>query len=365
MSDEILKVIERWQPDERLASFDEARVKQAIILPILRGLGWDTDNPDEVWPEYSVKERWVDYALLTGTTAKVFIEAKKGGEPLERHDSQLLDYACKHDGVEIAALTNGVTWWFYLPLRAGSWEQRKFSTVELNNQDKEDTTRNLLDFLSKENVSSGEAVRNAADLYEHNQKKRQILATLPEAWNQLVSEPEGLIIDLLVEKTGELCEHKPEEREVEQFLLAHLQNIRVTSPPVAVEPIPTPEPKPSDRRKGKKRKAFTVTKPTAFTFKGEPYEVKSWKEMLVRLCEILYTAHEDQFEKKVLEMKSPRGLSYFSKNPDTLKNARMISGTVIYVGTGTRGSRSAPKFAKNLIVHFGYDENDLLFEDIE
>ena len=116
MSDEILKVIERWQSDERLASFDEARVKQAIILPILRGLGWDTDNPDEVWPEYSVKERWVDYALSTGTTAKVFIEAKKGGEPLERHDSQLLDYACKHDGVEIAALTNGATWWFYLPL---------------------------------------------------------------------------------------------------------------------------------------------------------------------------------------------------------------------------------------------------------
>ena len=77
MSDEILKVIERWQSDERLASFDEARVKQAIILPILRGLGWDTDNPDEVWPEYSVKERWVDYALLTGPQQRYSSKQKR------------------------------------------------------------------------------------------------------------------------------------------------------------------------------------------------------------------------------------------------------------------------------------------------
>ena len=348
MSDEILKVIERC----------------SVVLRILNALSWDTYNLREVSPEYSVENKWVDYALLIGNTPQVFIEVKKGGEPLEKHQEQLLNYAFRQ-GVKIAILTNGVIWWFYLPLRGGSWKQRKFDAVELNNQDKEDITRNFLNFLSKENISSGNAVQNAEDLYERNEKKEEISTTLPKAWNQLVSEPDDLLVELLADKTNELCGHKPHENEVEQFMSAHLQNIRVTSPPVAVEPIPTPEPKPSDRRKGKKRKAFTVTKPTAFTFKREPYEVKSWKEMLVRLCEILYTAHEDQFEKKVLEMKSPRGLPYFSKNPDTLKNARMISGTVIYVGTGTRGSRSAPKFAKNLIVHFGYDENDLLFEDIE
>ena len=357
MSDEILKVIERWQSDERLVSFDEARVKQAIILPILRGLGWDTDNPDEVWPEYPVKERWVDYALLTGTTAKVFIEAKKGGEPLERHDSQLLDYACKHDGVEIAALTNGATWWFYLPLRAVSWEQRKFSTVELNNQDKEDTTRNLLEFLSKENVRSGDAVRNAADLYEQNQKKRRILATLPEAWNQLVGEPEGLIIDLLVEKTGGLCGHKPEGREVEQFLLAHLQDIKITKPPSAVEPVPTPEPKPSDRRK---RKAFTVTKPEAFTFNGARHEVPSWKEMILKLCKILYADHAD-FEQRVLEIRGSQGRRFFSRNADDVSEGLEINGTGIYVDTHV-SAESAKRFAEKVITEFGYDKDDLSFE---
>ena len=352
MSDKLLKVIERWQSDERLASFDEARVKQAIILPILRGLGWNTDNPDEVWPEYSVKERWVDYALLTGTTAKVFIEAKKGGEPLERHDSQLLDYACKHDGVEIAALTNGVTWWFYLPLRAGSWEQRKFSTVELNNQDKEDTTRNLLEFLSKENVSSGDAVRNAADLYDHNQKKRQILETLPEAWNQLVSEPHDWIVELLAEKTKELCEHMPEENEVEQFLLAHLQDIKITKSPDPIPPKPIPpKPKPSGSMKG--------TKPTAFTFNGTRYEVTSWSKMLVRLCEIVHSEQKSGFE-EVLRFKRGRTPDFSREQSDFKhpKQARQINRTGIFVNT-CKNADQIMQTAENLIAHFGYDKNAL------
>ena len=361
MSDEILTVIERWQSDERLASFDEARVKQAIILPILRGLGWDTDNPDEVWPEYSVKNGWVDYALLTGAMAKVFIEAKKGGESLERHDGQLLDYACKHDGVEIAALTNGVTWWFYLPLRTGSWEQRKFSTIELNNQDKEDTTRNFLDFLSKENISSGDAVQNAEYLYEQNQKKRQILATLPEAWNQLVSEPHDWIVELVAEKTRELCGHTPEENEVEQFLSVHLQNIKVTQSSTDHKP-PPPKPKHSGSIKSTKPTTFTFTKPTAFTFNGQRYKAESWRGMLVELCEIVHTTHRDRFE-EVLSLKGKKS-PYFSRNPNDLREHRMINNTGIYVEVN-QSAISAVKLARELISLFGYDENDLLFEQIQ
>lgn len=353
MSDEILKVIERWQSNERLVSFDEARVKQAIILPILRGLGWDTDNPDEVWPEYSVKERWVDYALLTGTTAKVFIEAKKGGEPLERHDSQLLDYACKHDGVEIAALTNGVTWWFYLPLRAGSWEQRKFDTVDLDKQAKGDIAQKLVNFLSKENVRSGQAVQNAEVFYE----KRQIAAILPEAWNQLVSEPEDLIVDLLVEKTKELCGAETDKITVERFLAAHLQNIKITSLLAPVEPVPIPEPKP---QKNTKRKAFTVTKPTAFTFNRQRYEVKSWKEMILKLCKILQADHAD-FEQRVLEMRGSKGRCFFSRNADDLNKGWEINGTGIYVDT-CLSAEGAKTFAEKVITEFRYDKSSLSFE---
>ncbi len=36
---------------------NEAQVKQAVILPILRELGWDDSNPAEFVPEFSVNNR--------------------------------------------------------------------------------------------------------------------------------------------------------------------------------------------------------------------------------------------------------------------------------------------------------------------
>ena len=135
---------------------------------------------------------WVDYALLIGNAPKVFIEVKKGGEPLEKHQEQLLNYSFKQ-GVKLAALTNGVTWWFYLPLQEGSWEQRKFHAVEFDKQNGTEIAQKFVDLLSKENVSSGKAVQTAEDLY----KRRQIAETLQEAWNQLV---DGTIADLSIDK---------------------------------------------------------------------------------------------------------------------------------------------------------------------
>ena len=163
MVDQVRREIERIQgyiSNGRFTQFDEANTKATAIEPILRELGWDVVDPDEVRREHSVGNRSVDYALFCDDTLKVFIEAKNGGEPLERHQQQLLDYAFA-EGVEIAVLTNGSTWWFYLPIRAVSWERRKVVTVELDQQDSTETAQKLVDVLNKENVCSGRAIQNA------------------------------------------------------------------------------------------------------------------------------------------------------------------------------------------------------------
>ena len=355
MSDGILKVIEDLQSDEELTSLSEAHVSQSVILRILDALNWSIFDHREVSSQHSVEKKSVDLALLTSNKTTVFIEVKKGGESLEKHQEQLLDYTFRH-GVKIAILTNGATWWFYLPLREGDWKQRKFDTMELGKQDKGEIVQKLVDFLDKENVSSGKAVQNAEDLY----KKHQIAVTLPEAWNQLVSEPEDLIVDLLVEKTKELCGEETDKSEVERFLLAHLQNIKITFAPVAIEPVVTPEPKPPDHRKNRKRKAFTVTKPTAFTFNGHREEVSSWKEMILKLCKILYADHAD-FEQRVLEIKGNRGRRFFSRNADDVHEGLEINGTGIYVDT-LLGAKSAKRFAEKIITEFGYGKGKLSFE---
>lgn len=355
MSDKLLKVIEDLQSDENLGSLSEADISLGVILRILDALSWNTYDRREVSPEYSVEDRWVDYALLIGNTPQAFIEVKKGGEPLEKHQKQLLDYAFRQ-GVKVAILTNGLTWWFYLSLRAVSWEQRKFTTVELDKQNRAEIVQKLVDLLSRENVRSGKAVQNAEVLY----KKHRISATLPEAWNQLVSEPEDLIVDLLVDKTKELCGEETDKSTVERFLSAHLQNIKITSLLAPVEPVPTPESKPSDPVKNTKSKKLTFRKPKAFTFNGRRYEVKAWTETLVKLCEIVYEDHEDQFEQQVSEMKG----NNFSRNPSDLRRGRVINRTGIHVEVD-RDAVGAKRFAEQLITHFGYDKSNLSFEEIQ
>jgi predicted type IV restriction endonuclease len=76
--------IETLRTNPRLNAFDEAATKQAIILPLLHQLGWNTYNIDEVTPEFSVENRRVDYSLRLSNTNEVFLEIKKAGGTVSR-----------------------------------------------------------------------------------------------------------------------------------------------------------------------------------------------------------------------------------------------------------------------------------------
>ena len=177
------------------------------------------------------------------------------------------------------------------------------------------------------------------------------MAALPKAWNQLVNEPDDLLVELVAEKVKELCKHKPDEDEVEQFLSTHLQNIKITQPPMGRKPDPPPKPKPSGSMKGKK--------PTAFTFNGTSYKVTSWSRMLVRTCEVVHSEQRSRFE-EVLSFKRGRTPD-FSREQSDFKHprpAREINKTGIFVNT-CKNADQIIQTAKNLIAHFGYDENAL------
>ena len=284
MCEEVINVIRRWQSDERLPALSEARICSAVIVPILRGLGWDVENPEEVWEQYPVEEiGTVDYALLIGNEPKVLVEVKRGGESLDRHQIQIRNYA-RIGGVSLATLTNGATWRFYLPLQGGSWERTRVGDVVFHDQNAAEITQRLIGLLSRENVNSENAIRNAKNL----QEKNRILEALPKAWEQLVND---MIPDLLAERTQELCGHRPDQSTVEQFFSAHLQQIQITPHQFAPAPVPplTPNPSPELSPSG----SVTRKKLVAFTFNGNRYEVTSWKGMLIRLCEIVHSAHRE------------------------------------------------------------------------
>ncbi|MHC4792412.1 MAG: hypothetical protein ACYS8Y_13465 [Planctomycetota bacterium] len=57
-------------------------------------------------------------------------------------------------------MTNDVTWWFHLPLNEGSWEQRRFYTIDILEQDFNDITDRLVEFLSKARTDSGQGIES-------------------------------------------------------------------------------------------------------------------------------------------------------------------------------------------------------------
>ena len=91
---ELLELVERLA--ERIGAHrqvlaqSEAATRSALIDPLLRALGWDTEDPSVVIPEYSIPSNSTraDYALFgSAATAEprrpdVIVEAKKLGEGL-------------------------------------------------------------------------------------------------------------------------------------------------------------------------------------------------------------------------------------------------------------------------------------------
>lgn len=96
----LLKLVEtlRQRIDEHGNALrqSEALTRYSLIDPLLRELGWDTDDPALVIPEYRSGGGRADYALLSEGKPAVMVEAKSlgtspsGRGPLPRH--QLLPY---------------------------------------------------------------------------------------------------------------------------------------------------------------------------------------------------------------------------------------------------------------------------------
>ncbi|MCD4820422.1 MAG: restriction endonuclease subunit R [Candidatus Cloacimonetes bacterium] len=300
----LIDFIKKIQTEKKIQSLNEEATKQSIILPILQLIGWQVFDADEVSPEFSIENKRVDYALRNGSINKVFIEVKRINEDLEKHQEQLLTYSFRQ-GVNLSILTNGILWWFYLPLQEGSWEQRKFYAIDMYSQSFAKIADILVKFLAKEKVFNGKALQNAKKLYGNRQKKDIIKRNIPKAWRKLHIEGDDLFIELLAETTENICGHRPENIEVSEFLFSIVNQEHPRSNHTKEK---TKKEKLIIKRTPKKVQVqnedlyslndnFTYKKITDFVFLSETIPAKSWKELLMKFIEKIHIKHKNDFEK--------------------------------------------------------------------
>lgn len=110
---------------------NETRTRMALIDPLLRALGWDVADPAMVTPEYQVNGGLADYALLRpeGQPAAL-LEAKRLGESLIPHQSQMLNYMIR-SGIQYGGLTNGDHWELYEVLPGKPLEECRLLDVSI------------------------------------------------------------------------------------------------------------------------------------------------------------------------------------------------------------------------------------------
>jgi predicted type IV restriction endonuclease len=132
---------------------NEENTKATLIEPVLRSLGWDVEDVEEVVREYRIKSRDkpVDYGLLVLRTPRLFVEAKPLGENLDdrRWTNQIMGYAGVA-GVQWIVLTDGNEYRIYNAHAPVSVEEKLFRTVRVT--DEGPLVHETLELLAKDRM---------------------------------------------------------------------------------------------------------------------------------------------------------------------------------------------------------------------
>jgi hypothetical protein len=170
-----------------------------------------------------------------------------------------------------------------------------------------------------------------------------------------MSDPKKWLADILGSVTEGMCGYHPDRQVIEEFISSKLtdkvdlESVILTKP--AAQPLP-----PKTAVKGDDYTGKTIL---SFTLKGTRYEVKSWKSMFLKFCELVLPEHKDDLD--VLFTLSKPGKEYFSKNPYQLLTCEKIAGTSMYVDVNLT-AREVVELSHKMIHLLGYEDNALSLE---
>jgi hypothetical protein len=347
---DLIEFIKKTKSDNRIGSLEEAAIKQSIVLKMLSLLGWDPFNIDEIEPDYRVGTGKIDFLLKSDKTNKIFLNVKKDLANPQKLQEQLFQLAAQKE-IKIAILTNGLIWNFFLPMMDGSPEEKQFHAIKIHKEEAGNIAQGFSDFLLRKNVISGNALKTAKSLYLNRKKAMLVNEYLPKAWQKIINDPEKWLANIISKATKDLCGYEPDPETVKEFVLSEIKtkaNVLKVQPPPIVDNI-----------KKITKKDFKGKSVKSFSFKGEKHDVHSWKAMVLKICEIMYGKHRDEFE-SILYI-SLEGRTCFSENPHEFLECEKIAGTDIYLDLHLT-IKDMLALCKEILLLFGYKENELIIE---
>ena len=217
LSELLPSLIKKIKKYHSLYEKNEMAVREQIVSPILKNLGWDTENPEEVRPNITIEEGIPDYTLIKNEKKILFIEVKNLSIDIEQKGviRQLANYSFS-EGTRYGIATNGVLWFLVRSFQEGTTlADRIIWKVNLIDEESTAILRKI-STISKTNI----------DHIEDLVKKSQILG---EIWQSLLNEPAGMIKAIIPEVQLFILQsysnYQFEEIEIEEFLKEKIEMI--------------------------------------------------------------------------------------------------------------------------------------------
>lgn len=164
---------------------NEESTKQFLVLPLLKGLGYDTYSPQEVTPEFTAdfhkKNEKVDYAISINGQPRIFIEAKSINMKINKSAPQLSRYFSTFPSVKLGILTNGIEYHFFTDLNNSNiMDSKPFFIFNIINHNEEDF-ENLIKF--SKNLYDEETVKILAESLIYFQSFKSVIKEIFESPN--------------------------------------------------------------------------------------------------------------------------------------------------------------------------------------
>jgi predicted type IV restriction endonuclease len=176
---------------------NEQNTKATLVEPVLRSLGWNVEDLDEVQREYRLRssDKPVDYALLILRTPRLFVEVKAFGHNLDdsKWANQIMGYAAVA-GVKWVVLTDGNEYRIYNSHASVPIAEKLFRTVCISD-DGDPSVEKTLSLLSKDRLGENEIDQHWNAFFVD----QQVAAALKEMFDD---EPDKSLITLLKKRIG-------------------------------------------------------------------------------------------------------------------------------------------------------------------
>lgn len=345
LNEALAPIVEKIKSFRSLYEQNEMAVRDQIVNPILRNLGWDPENPEEIQPNVSTEEGVPDYSLIKNGKKILFVEAKKLSVDIEQKEviRQLAKYSFS-EGTRYGVLTNGAVWILIRSFEEGTTlTERIVWKTDLENEELPAVIRKITT-VSKTNIEHIEVLV----------KKVQIL---DEIWQSLLEEPEEMIKGLMPVVKSIITQGYPdyqfEDTEIEDLLKERVKEIisgpseEKTPSEIPIEPI-----------------SWRGESPRKMKLKGEVFELRNSFEILVNTANWLIK------NGKLRPSDCPVGIgrskrNLINKEPkhkyggDFRAPKKLSNGLLIETHYSTAGCIN---YAKRLLEKFGVSSDILMIE---